>query len=77
MTPTTMASMIVVIMALCEAIKYTRISSRWIPLLAVLLGIGGAIAFGKDGWLDLAAGVVTGLSSSGLYSVYKKTIINK
>ncbi len=72
-----MASMIVVIMALCEAIKYTRVAPRWIPLIAVILGVTGAVFIGKDGWLDLAAGVVTGLSSSGLYSVYKKTIINK
>jgi hypothetical protein len=77
MSPTLMASMIVLITALCQAIKMTKIDSRWIPLIAVSLGIAGSMSMGGAGWMELAAGVVTGLSSSGLYSVYKRTIINK
>jgi len=77
MSPTLMASMIVVILAICEAIKYTKVRTRWIPLIAVVLGILGSMYFGGAGWIELAAGVVTGLSSSGLYSLYKRTIINK
>ena len=72
-----MASLIVVITAIVQAVKVTKLPSRYLPLLAVVLGLAGAFAFGGADWISAGAGIVTGLSASGLYSVYKRTIINK
>lgn len=72
-----MAALIAVIIALCQAVKYTRFPNRYIPLLAIALGIVGSVYIGGTEWLQIAAGVLAGLSSAGLYSGFKTTIINK
>ena len=48
--------------------KATRIKSDYIPLLAVVIGIIVSMVFGTEGWqMNLFVGIITGLSSSGLY----------
>ena len=59
---------VIVILALCQGIKIAGVKSRYIPLVAILLGIIGSVFYGGISSLTLLAGVLTGLSSSGLYS---------
>lgn len=73
-----LGSLVVVIIAVVEAVKRSNvISNRFIPLVAVVLGVAGALYFGGVSWLAVAAGVFTSLASSGLYSSFKRTILNK
>lgn len=77
MTATTMSALIAIIIAICQAVKLTRFPARYIPVLAVALGILGSVYVSGSDWIQIAAGVLAGLAASGLYSGYKKTIINK
>jgi hypothetical protein len=77
MTDLELSSLIVIILALCEALKRFGLSTRYIPLIAIALGISGAFYFGGASWLTTVAGVLTALISSGLYSSFKRTVLNK
>jgi hypothetical protein len=68
---------VVLVAAICEAAKYAKLPSRWVPLLSIVLGLIGAFYFDGFNFLATAAGVVVGLSTSGLYDVVKKTVLNK
>ena len=54
---------------LVQVIKQaTKIKSDYIPLLAVVIGIIVSMVFGAEGLqMNLFVGIITGLSSSGLY----------
>lgn len=77
MTLTNVTGLVLIIVALCQAIKYAGVASRWIPIISILLGLIGSILLGGPSWIEMATGVISGLTASGLYSGYKKTIINK
>ena len=78
MNETIIGLSVLVIMGICQAIKYAGVNTRWIPIIAIVLGMGGAVYFGGVNWLSLAAGIIAGLSASGLYSgLYKAIILNK
>jgi len=77
MTLTNTTGLVLIIVALCQAIKYAGVQSRWIPVISILLGLIGSIVLGGASWLEMATGIISGLTASGLYSGYKKTIINK
>lgn len=78
MFATEIAALVVIIIGICEAIKYAGMNTRWIPLIAVLLGIVGTLIIGTTGWLTILAGVMSGLAASGLYAgVFKTTILNQ
>ena len=51
------SSLIVIIIALCEAIKRAGVSTRYIPLIAIVLGIAGALYFWGAGWVTAGAGL--------------------
>jgi len=70
-------AVVVLVIAICEAAKRAGLLNRYIPLLAVILGLAGGIYFGGVSWLAVASGVMLGLSSSGLYDLGKKTVLNK
>ncbi len=70
-------ALVTVIIGLCEALKYAIGDSRWIPLLAVLLGIAGSFFFDGVNFLSTSAGVIIGLSTTGGYQVIKTSILNK
>ncbi len=70
-------AIVAIIAALCEALKYAIGDSRWIPLISVVLGIIGAFFLGGVNFVSTAAGVVLGLSTTGLYGVVKTSILNK
>lgn len=70
--------LIIIILGLCEAIKTAGVPTQFIPVIAIILGMVGAVITGGTSWLQLASGVIAGLSSSGLYSgVIKTNIVNQ
>lgn len=71
-----MGGLIVIIIAICQALKYAGVVTRWIPLIAIGLGLAGGLYFGGVNWVQATSGIITGLASAGLYSAYKKVIIN-
>jgi hypothetical protein len=68
---------VLLVVAISEAVKRAGVSTRYIPLIALVLGIGGAFYFGGVDWLNVAGGIVLGLTAQGLYSGVKKTVFNK
>lgn len=69
--------LVVVIIGLCEAIKYAGLNTRWIPLIAIILGLVGSILLGGLNWLAVFAGLITAFTASGIFSAFKATILNK
>lgn len=69
--------LLVVIIGLCQAIKYAGLNTRWIPLVAIVLGLAGSLYFGGVNWLSILAGLVTAFTASGMFSAFKKTVLNK
>jgi hydrogenase/urease accessory protein HupE len=72
------ATSIAIITALTQAIKMgLKVPSRFVPLLSIGLGIG-FVALGDVPLQEtIITGIIIGLSSSGLYQVGKKTVLNK
>jgi len=64
------------IIGLVQVAKSAGMSSRWAPLLAVVLGVGGllVITMFEPAAQVIFTGVVCGLSAAGLYSSVKTTI---
>jgi hypothetical protein len=77
MNYTQIGLIVVLVIALCEALKRAGFPNRFIPLLAVGLSIVGAFIFDGVNFLATSAGIILGLGSSGLYDVVKKSILNK
>jgi hypothetical protein len=77
MTLTNVTGLVLIIVALCQALKYAGVNTRWIPIISILLGLIGSIILGGPSWMEMATGIISGLTASGLYSGYKKTIISK
>lgn len=75
MSELTQTGMIVVIVvALTEAVKRAGLSARYAPLLAVLLGLGASMYFDGANFLAAASGVVIGLATTGGYHLVKRTL---
>ncbi len=70
-------SLVTIIVAFCEALKYAIGDSRWIPLVSVILGVVGAYFLGGFSFLSTASGVIIGLSTTGLYATVKTSVLNK
>lgn len=68
---------VIITMALCQALKYAGVKGRWIPLIGVVIAIVLSFIFGGVDGLGVSAGVLLGLGTSGLYDLVKKTILNK
>lgn len=68
----TMASAIV--LALTEVVKYLGLSSKYAPLVSVIIGATFGYFFATFGNLpyNILAGVLAGLTASGFYSGVKK-----
>lgn len=73
MTVTTISGLVLVIIAVCQAIKYAGLSTRFIPVLAILLGVAGSFYFSGADWFEAASGVIAGLTASGLWSGVRAT----
>lgn len=65
---------VAVVTGLTEVGKRIGLSTRWVPLLAVILGVlySGFVV----GWetQSLVGGIVAGLTSVGLYRTVQKTV---
>lgn len=70
-------SLIVIIVEICEVLKLAGVPSRFMPLLAVVLGIAGSLLFFQVNFLYATAGVIIGLSTTGGYALVKTSILNK
>ncbi len=71
-------ALVVVIIGVCEALKYAIGKSRWIPLISVVLGLIGAYFIdGGVNFISTASGVILGLSTTGGYALVKHSIMNK
>ncbi len=74
---TPIAMVVILVIAICEAVKTAGVNSRWIPLLSVILAIAGAYFFDGASFLSTVAGVIVGLSTTGGYRLIKTTLLNK
>ena len=77
MTDIQIGFIVVIVIALCEAIKYAGVKSRFIPIIAVILGLIGAYIYGGVNFLSSGAGLVLGLATTGGYRLLKTSILNK
>ena len=77
MNYTQIGLIVVIVGAICEGLKYIGVHSRWMPLISIILGLGGAFIFDGVNFLSTGAGVMIGLSTSGIYDVVKRTALNK
>lgn len=68
---------VAIIIAVCEAVKYAGLKTRYIPLIAIALGIGGAVYVGGINWMQVLYGILTAFIASGMFSTFKKTVLNK
>ena len=73
-------SLVPILVALTEVVKRVGVPSKWLPLVAVVLGIGFNLVFKMMG-VDIAEqimfGIAAGLGSSGLFDLGSKTILGK
>lgn len=66
------AKLVAIILVVCEAVKRAGLASKYVPFLAVVLGLIGSFYIG-DGvdTLTVAAGVLVGFATSGGYGAFK------
>jgi len=64
-----------VVLGVVSAIKKVGLSSRWAPIVSLVLGLGLSFFLGGDTTFQVVLqGLVVGLSASGLYSGTKATV---
>lgn len=68
------AILIPVTIGLVQVFKTIGIPSRFAPLVSIILGIALYCIDGFNVKTDLLAGIIVGLSASGLYSGVKTTV---
>lgn len=69
---TQLAGLVFIIVVLCEGIKRAGLKSKYIPLLAALLGMGGGVYLGGANWISSTSGILVGLATTGGYTMFKK-----
>ncbi len=72
--------LIALIGGLTEVAKSVGLEKRWLPLLAIVLGVGLNLFIGFIGYEIgelIIAGLIAGLSTMGLYDIGKKTILGR
>lgn len=74
---TVVGALVILIVAICESLKYAGLDSRYIPIISVVLGIIGALLFDGASFLTAVAGIIIGLATTGGYAVVKTSILNK
>lgn len=68
---------VTLVIGICESLKIAGVPVRFIPLISVVLGIVGTLAFDGVSFLSTAAGVILGLAATGGYRVVKTSLLNK
>jgi hypothetical protein len=74
------AFLVALVIALVEVLKRVGVCTRWLPLIALALGVilNVAVKFvGVEAWDLIIGGIVVGLSSCGVWDISKKTIFGK
>ncbi len=61
-----------VVLVVCEVIKRAGLQSKYVPLLAIVLGVASSFFFGGIGWENTLIGVVLGLGTTLGYREVKK-----
>lgn len=76
MEPVIQAVVVAGVVGLVEVLKIAGLPSRFAPVAAIILGIGGFVLMpGGMGVREIVFyGILSGLSASGLYSGVKKTV---
>lgn len=70
------SELIGIILIVCWAAKQLGIASKFIPMLALILGGFGAFYFGSGSWLDIVYGVFTGLGTTLGFREVKDAILS-
>lgn len=73
LTPAVLA-LIPVIVGLVQIVKGIGLNARYLPLVAVVLGIAGVFALDGMTSVNAVGGIVVGLSSVGLFSGTRSTV---
>ena len=68
------AIIIPVIIGLVHVAKKTGLSSRYAPLLSIILGVVAGYFYVSPNTIGVLMGIVGGLSASGLWSGVKATV---
>ena len=66
-----------IIIGLVQLLKGFNIDSKWIPLVALALGVTSGILFAGVNVIGIVSGIVASLSAMGLYSGVKTSLNNK
>lgn len=64
------------ILVVCQAVKIAGVKSKYIPLLAVLLGVGGAFLFGGIEWDSAFVGILLGLGTTLTFREIKTAFVS-
>ena len=74
------AFLVALVIALVEVLKRVGVCSRWLPLIALALGIAINVAVkfvGVETWDLILKGAAVGLAGCGLFDLGKITIAGK
>jgi len=78
MEPAIVGGLVALIVAICQFLKVNFLASaRYVPLIAIGLGIVLAFLVSGIAWVEIATGVVLGLSASGIFSATKSVVFNQ
>ena len=72
--------LVALVIGLTEVAKRFGLQNRWLPVLAVLLGVGFNLVFrflGVEWYELLTSGIVIGLAGSGLWDLGKLSVLGK
>lgn len=70
----TFLALIPVVIGVTEVVKRMGLAKKFVPLASLLLGVLGSWLLGGEWTEIILAGVIVGLSASGLYSGTKTTV---
>ena len=70
---TNFAILVGLIIGISQILKTTWVNSRWIPLITLVLGVGGSYLFSGVTNVSTIVGLLAGLSSMGLFTGVRAT----
>lgn len=62
------------ILVVCQAVKIAGVPKKYIPTLAILLGVGGAFLFGGVHWDSSVVGIILGLGTTLTFREVKAVV---
>lgn len=64
------------ILVICQAVKIAGLNTKFIPLLAILLGVLGAFIFGGVHWGGAVIGIILGLGTTLTFREIKTALVS-